>query len=466
MNTVVVGGGLLGLSTAYFMARAGHRVTVLEAGDQLGGLATDVEVDGIRVDRFYHCILNADNNLLDLIDEVGLRDMLRMTPVRSSFFVNGEYHSISSPLDLLKFPPLKFVDRLRLVRSLLACRRVRDWKALEDVDVESWLRRNSGNQAFEHVWRPLLSSKFDGDFSKIPATYIWSRTVRMTSTRSSDGRKELAGHLVGGYQTLAQRLADCIADMGGTVLTNSPVDELHTHDGRITGLRSDGRHIDCEAVVLTVPLPVAGKLLRSRTATGTESAALQQAIDQYVDKIVNMQGYLGVVCLLLMLRRPLSSNYALYLGDTSLPFTAVIETTNIIDPALVGDRHLVYLPRYANPDSELFDESDESIRATFLGALRRMFPDLSDDDIQAAPVFRAPYVEPLHPLGSFGTVPASGGPIAGVILGSTKHFYPRLNNGDAVVGLATELAELVEQDAERRPAVPDFRSPESHLVAT
>ena len=53
-----------------------------------------------------------------------------------------------------------------------------------------------------------------------------------------------------------------------------------------------------------------------------------------------MQGYLGVICVLLALRRPLSPYYTLYLADGSLPFTAVIETTNLIDPELVGGHHL------------------------------------------------------------------------------------------------------------------------------
>lgn len=443
MKVVVVGGGLLGLATAYRLARENHEVVVYESGSRLGGLATDVEVDGVAVDRFYHCILNADADLLQLINEVGLTDQMRMTPVRAGFFTDGEVHSISSPVDLLRFRPLGVADRLRLVKALLACRRVKDWQALEEVDVESWLRQQSGDRVFDAVWRPLLSAKFDGYFRDTPATYIWSRTVRMTDTRSSGGRKELAGHLVGGYRTLAERLAEVIHDLGGEVHVNCPVQQLRTTDGHITGVRVADDWVDCDAAVLTVPLPLTANLLRDRYRSRTEPNVQTASIDSYTSDVESMQGYLGVICLLLMLRRPLSPYYTLYLADQSLPFTAVIESTNLIDPELVGGRHLVYLPKYLDAESELFEMPDAMVRTWFIDHVRKIYPDLRDEDIIAAPVFRARHVEPLHPIGSFGTVPPKQTPIGGLWIGSTKHFYPRLNNGDAVVGLANELARDV-----------------------
>jgi len=440
MNTVVIGGGLLGLGTGYELSKAGHRVTVLEAGSQLGGLATDVEVAGIAVDRFYHCILNSDTHLIDLIDEVGLTDELRLHAVKAGFLHDGRVHSISSPLDLLRFPPLAPLDRLRLIRSLLACRRVKDWQRLEQIDVETWLRGLSGDRVWETVWRPLLSAKFDGNFASTPATYIWSRTVRMTETRSSGGAKELAGHLVGGYRTLSERLAERICALGGEVRVNTPVEQLRTRDGAIEQIVTARESFDCDAAILTVPLPLAARLLRDRDVNGLEDDARVDAIGAYTATVEAIEGYLGVVCVLLMLNRPLSEYYTLYLADSSLPFTAIIESTNLIDPSNVGGKHLVYLPKYVDPNSEIFAMSDDEIRAWFLRELRRVYPDLGDEEIVAAQVFRAPHVEPLHPIGSFGTVPDTTTPIDGLLLGSTKHFYPKLNNGDAVLRLAANLA--------------------------
>ncbi|MEZ4669886.1 MAG: FAD-dependent oxidoreductase [Anaerolineae bacterium] len=51
-HIAIVGGGIMGVSLAYKLAKAGKRVTVYERGDNLGGLASYMLYDGVRMDRF------------------------------------------------------------------------------------------------------------------------------------------------------------------------------------------------------------------------------------------------------------------------------------------------------------------------------------------------------------------------------------------------------------------------------
>ena len=88
----IVGGGVLGTSLALRLAQAGAKVTVIERGPSLGGLAGTIDFGGHQVDRFYHVITPADSRMIAMAEEVGLGDQLRFTPVGAGFFANGEMH--------------------------------------------------------------------------------------------------------------------------------------------------------------------------------------------------------------------------------------------------------------------------------------------------------------------------------------------------------------------------------------
>ena len=339
MKIGIIGGGIMGLSLGYFLTRKGAEVEVFEASPVLGGLAGPTELpDGTTVDRFYHTILPSDRHLFELCAELGIVDKLRFRATRTGFFYRGRIHSMNNILEFLRFPPLGWVDRFRLGLTVVAAQLVRDWHRLEGTSVERWLVGVGGRVAFDNIWRPLLRSKFDGSyFDNVPATWIWARLVRMKSARSGATQQEGAGHLVGGYATLVRTLARKIEEGGGRVHSRSPVQEIVTENGTARGLRVGQELRRFDAVTATVQTPVFVRLI--------------PGADESYRAFLRKTGYLGVICPLLVLDRPLTGYWTVNITDDRIPFTGVIETTAYIDSQYVGGHHLVYLPKYTAPDS-------------------------------------------------------------------------------------------------------------------
>ena len=64
----------MGLAAAWEAARAGHDVTLLEAGNVAGGMAAHFDFDGLSIERFYHFICTTDFATFKLLGELGIAD--------------------------------------------------------------------------------------------------------------------------------------------------------------------------------------------------------------------------------------------------------------------------------------------------------------------------------------------------------------------------------------------------------
>ena len=425
----VIGGGIMGVTLGYFLARQGGRVVIYEASPVLGGLAGPLLLDdGTSVDRYYHAILSSDVHLGALCADLNLRDRLRYRETRMGFFYQDRVHPMNGIVDFLRFPPLGWADRFRLGLTVLAAQRVQDWQQLEKISVEEWLLRWGGKNTYSNIWRPMLKAKFDGGFDRVPATWIWARLVRMKSTRKGASQTEKAGYLIGGYSTLLQAMAQEINAQGGAVLLNTPVQELAIENGRVVGVIVEGKRRSFDSVVATAQTPVVSRLIPDTYPSYRQTLAAQE--------------YLGILCPLLVLDRPLSGYWTINMTDDSVPFTGVIETTAYIDPMDVGGRHLVYLPKYTVPDSKWQQLSDEEIKSVWLENLQRMFSDFTLKSVRYFVVGRERYVEPLHRIGDPAVLPLET-PIGGFFLATTSQIYPQLTNGESVTVHARRAAERI-----------------------
>ncbi len=420
----------MGISLGYFLSRQGIKVEIFEASPVLGGLAGPLILeDGTAVDRFYHAILSSDRQLRQLCTELNIDDQFRFNETKMGFYYQGKIHSMNNIVEFLRFPPLGWIDRFRLGLTVLYAQFIRDWHKLEGIPVETWLKRLSGQRTYDNIWRPMLKAKFDGSFDDTPATYMWARLVRVKSTRDGASQKEEAGHLIGGYITLIQAMVERIEAAGGKIHLNSPVQEIVIEQGQARGVRLGDEVRPFSAVVSTMQAPIFRRLI-------------PEAPPIYHDFLAKTD-YMGIVCPLLVLDRPLTEYWTVNITDDSIPFTGVIETTTYIDPKYVGGHHLVYLPKYTAPGSEWQQKTDDEIREIWLANLEKMFPNFDRQWVRYFLVHRERLVEPLHGLNSAHLIPKIKTPVDKLYLATTAQIYPALTNGESVSRHAQEAAELI-----------------------
>lgn len=422
----IIGGGIMGVTLAYRLSQQGFNITIYERSDSLGGLTKYFDYNGSHIDRFYHTILSSDMSMQSLIKETGVDDKLHFTETKQAFYDNGQLYPFNTPMELMTYPPLRFHQRFRLGLQIVYSLMESDWREMDKIPVEDWLLKVSGKAVFEKVWKPLLRAKFDTMTGSVPATYIWSRLRRMMKTREGVTSKEMMCYLETGYYSVIEAMAKVCEQHNVKVELNAGIERILVEDGRVSGvIKSDGEKASHDTIISTLPSPVLASLLPD----GFETFYNQ----------LSQQEYLGVMCPLLILKQKLTPYYVLNITDERIPFTAVVETTNLIDPQYVGGHHLVYLPKYIEPNSPLAKMPDDEIKATWMKHFKQMFPDFDESLIQDFIVQRARYVEPIRPINTSDDIPSIKTPINGLYMGNTVMIYPDLGNGEAVTRFADKM---------------------------
>src|SRR5689334_4588261 len=110
MRILIIGGGISGLSTAHYLAKAGIRSTIIESRPRLGGVIQTEQIEGCTVEAGPDSFLSAKPAALELIRELGLagdvigsNDHLRVT------FIRKEGRLVPLPDGLMMMVPTKII---------------------------------------------------------------------------------------------------------------------------------------------------------------------------------------------------------------------------------------------------------------------------------------------------------------------------------------------------------------------
>ncbi len=438
-RVVIVGAGIAGLSAAYDLAKAGHRVTVLEADSQCGGLANSFLLERQTVDRYYHFVCTRDDHLIQFAKELGLARKLHWRRTRTAYFFAGKMFPFGTPWHLLRFSPIPFWQRVRFGLHVLLSRYRADWKWLDHIPAKPWLIESIGAEAYQAIWHPLLSVKFGQRADDISAAWMWHRIWRVAKSRRHLLAPEVFGSFEQGNATLVDRLVSVLQDEPWVTLrVNCPARGFQVREGRVAGVALADEVVPCDAAISTVALPILSRLLQ---ADAGEYAAQLRRVE-----------YIGVVCLVLSLKRPFSRNFWLNVNDPRIAFNGIVEPTNLNARLREAGLKVIYIPHYLPADEPLYGYDEDRLVREHLPMLRLINPSFTPEWIRDVRVFRHPFAQPVFATRFCELMPAHRSPLEGLYVSDSSQFYPEDRTLSAAIKQGRAIARMICGEAEMQQA--------------
>ena len=245
---------MAGLSAALDLHDAGHEVTVLEAGDRVGGRVRTDGIDGHLVDRGFQVVLEAYPDLWDLIDPV-VMDLKFFIP-GARIRAGGSFHKVADPfqdpasiLQTLRAPVGSLVDKTRIVGFRRAARKgsLDDlWQRDESTAAERLRRAGFSTTMIDRFLKPLFAG-----ITLAPELEGSSRVLEFVFRMMSQGG---VGVPAEGMAAIPARMLGRLPD--DAVRLSTPVARVSAHAVEL----ESGESIEADAVVVATDQTTAAAL--------------------------------------------------------------------------------------------------------------------------------------------------------------------------------------------------------------
>lgn len=387
----VVGGGIAGLAAAHRLQELGHDVTVFEANEDLGGLATTYETAGDPVEAFYHHLSKSEETIVEWIDELGLGEDLEWRYGSDAYYVDGVVHPMDTPWEILPYPHLSIYDKFRLgmlvldvdvrggIPSFDTYERLEDF---EDIPVKEFILDHTSRGCFERFFKPLLEAKFGDRWEDVSAAWLLGR-IKFRGERDLLKGEQL-GYLEGGFGQITDALVEAVGKRD--IFTDARATDIRLRDGAVEAVTVETEYGE-------VPHSVDGVVVATMPDVLESLTGYECDID-----------FQGTVCSVISLEEALTDTYWLNIADDA-PFGALIEHTNYVPPERYGGEHLLYAVKYVQgPEDDLWQKDDDAVEETWLSGIEDLFPDFDRASVNWIQTSRNPKTAPIYERGYLGKV--------------------------------------------------------------
>ncbi len=275
VETLIIGGGISGLATAWELDYRGDEVEVWEAESRTGGKIATHESEGYTTEQSASMVLNFRPEVSSFLEESGLDNYkLLRTPTTKRYLINqGTLQEIPMQIKSILFSPLwTLPGKLRLMIEPFI-RKGGD----EHESVADFIRRRLGNEMLDKAMSAYISGTLASDpeqadsFSVLPhLTALEQRYGSLSAgifARKVQNKKRASVtegfSFQGGMETLVSELTQLLR---GKVHTGHKIIDIAPHKyGWIVHAETDNGERSCftRNLVLGTPAATAASLVKS-----------------------------------------------------------------------------------------------------------------------------------------------------------------------------------------------------------
>lgn len=423
-KTAVIGAGPMGLMCAYELLKKGYEVTLFERDDRIGGMSASFDLDGTRIERYYHFICTTDQTLFDVLKELKIDNHLVWRNTRMGFYFDGKLYPWGDPFSLLRFPKLNLISKIRYGLNVLYSKKIKNWHMLDKENAINWLKKWLGKQAYQVLWHKLFELKFFEYQDQLSAAWIASRIQRVAKSRQSIFKEKL-GYLRGGSDMLLSAMEKAIISLGGKIVLNADVQQVVADSGKVTGVSVNGQFEAFDAVISTIPMPYIPRMV----------PALPDAVKEQIASIKNV----GVACVIMKLKQNYSDYFWMNVNHEGIDVPGLIEYSNLNPEA----GNILYVPYYMPQTHPKYKYTDEEFMSEVCHYLKSINPEFSSDWIISSKVSRYGFAQTVCSPEFFAKIPAMKTDLDGFYMADTAFYYPEDRGISESFRIGKELAALM-----------------------
>ena len=375
----IIGAGYTGLAMAKKLIENGFDVTIFEKENDIGGIAQTVNLYDKEIEKHYRHIFKSDKYVINLLKELNLLDKLKWIETKMGYYTNNSIYTFGTPISLLKFKPLNYIEKIRFGLSIINIRLIKNYKNLEKYTAKEWIINNYGKKIYETIWEPLLNSKFGNEKEIISMSWLWGKICLRSSSSTLNGEK--LGYLKGSYGLLTKKIEQYLKERNCKIYTNMLVENVLKKDN-MWEINSGKIKEKFDVVVSTVAYPITQNIFHNY-------------LDEEELEKINKLEYTCAKTLVLISKKSLTNYYWINIGDNTFPFGGVIEHTNMISKEEYNNKNIIYISNYMYKDQNLYKMQPKELINYYFPFIKKLNKNFKISDIEEVLCYEEDFAQPI-----------------------------------------------------------------------